>query len=161
MSPGKLKKAHIFIASWNGNVAVIPLCCHYSLDAVGYKIPRLQAIAHSSGSHRDSIANANGVESESNHTSLAYALADGLGKTEKMHVAGVTLVPHGRDPHLGFVHVVIGEANPVKDGLRAALGLGLRNPGAEVVELAWNGRNLWFRRRGAFDYLLALVGRRR
>lgn len=77
---------------------------------------------------------------------------------EEVHVACVALVPDGRYSHLGLPHVVIGEANTVKDGLGPALGLGLRDPGAVAVKLFGDGGDFRCRRRGAVDDLVALGG---
>lgn len=52
-----------------------------------------------------------------------------------MHVAGVALIPDGGNPDLGLREVVVREADAVEDCLGAALGLGLGDARAVLVEL--------------------------
>jgi len=53
-----------------------------------------------------------------------------------VHVAGVALVPDGRDADLRLRQVVLGKPHAEEDRLGPALGLGLRHLGAVTVELA-------------------------
>ena len=57
-----------------------------------------------------------------------------FGEHVEVHVARVALVPDAGDADLGLVHVGLGQAGAVEHGLRGALGLGLRDVRAELVE---------------------------
>lgn len=128
------------------------LGAHDGLDAVGDEVARLEAVAHAPGAHGDGVADPDGVESEADHAGLADALSHGLSKLEKVHVAGVPLVPDGGDPDLGLAEVSVGEADAVEHGLRGALRLGLGDARAVLVELGLVGDG------GGADALEAAAG---
>src|SRR5690349_11804950 len=48
---------HVFVASGNGNIGVVPLTAHGGLNGIGDEISRLQREAHSVGAHSDAVAN--------------------------------------------------------------------------------------------------------
>lgn len=50
-STQKKKETYIFVTTRDRNVAIVPLSRHDSLNTVSNQIPRLQAIAHASGTH--------------------------------------------------------------------------------------------------------------
>jgi hypothetical protein len=143
---------HILVAARDGDVCVVMLRAHDGLDAVGYEVSGLQAVAHAPRAHGDGVADPDGVEAEGHHAGLADAIAHGLGEAEQVHVAGVALVPDRRDADLRLAEVGIGEADAVEHGLRGALRLGLGDAGAVLVELWLVGD-----RRGA-DALKAAAG---
>ena len=129
------KKAYIFVTTGNRNVAIIPLSRHDRLNTISNQIPRLQAIAHASRAHWDGIADTNSVEPEPNHAGISHPLLHSLWKLQQMHVAGVALVPNRWYTDLRLVHVLIRETHAIEDGLWAALGLGLGDMRAVLVEL--------------------------
>lgn len=112
---------------------------HDTLNGIGNQITRRQAVPHPLRPHGDSIAHPNRVKPEPHHARVPHSLVHHLGQTEQVHVAGIPLVPNGGDAHLGLGHVVVGEANAIEDGLGAALGLGLGNAGAVLIELQVGG----------------------
>lgn len=135
----KKEEAHILVTTGNGDVPVVPLSRHDSLDAVRDKVSRLQAEAHSAGAHRNGVADADRVKPEPHHARLLNALLHRLRKPQQVHVTGVPLVPDGGDPNLGLRQVVIGEPHSVEDRLGATLGLGLCYAGAILVQLDSGG----------------------
>ena len=91
--------------------------------------------AHAVGAHRDAVADADGVEPHPDHPGRDDAFLHLVGEPEQVHVAGIALVPHARDAHLGLVHVVVGHARRVEHRLRGALRFRLGHTGAEFIEL--------------------------
>ncbi|TKW50631.1 hypothetical protein CTA1_5680 [Colletotrichum tanaceti] len=126
---------HVLVAAGQRDVGVVPLAVHDGLDGVGDDLARLQRVAHALGAHADAVRDADGVELVGDQADVLDGLAHDVGQVEQVHVAGVALVPDGRDADLGLVHVVIGEAGGVQHGLGGALGLGLRDVGRDLVQL--------------------------
>lgn len=89
------EEAHVLVTTGNGDVPIIPLSRHDSLNAVSDKVPRLQAEAHSAGAHGNGVADADRVEPKTNHARLLNALLHRLGQPQQVHVAGVPLEPDG------------------------------------------------------------------
>lgn len=114
-------RTHIFVTARNGDIAIIPLSAHDSLNAISNQIPRLQTVAHTPSPHGDSITDADGVEPEADHSGLDDPLFHGLRETQQVHVASIPLVPDGGYADLGLGHVILGEAHAVQNGLRATL----------------------------------------
>lgn len=157
---GWRKDTDVLVASRNGDVGVVVLRAHDGLDAVGDEVARLEAVAHAPGAHGDGVADPDGVEAEGHHAGLADAVPDGLGEAEKVHVAGVALVPDRGDAHLRLAEVGVGEPHAVEHRLRRPLRLGLRDARAVLVQLRLVGH------RGGADALQAAAaaagcGRRR
>ena len=134
-----VKGVYIFVTTRDGDVPIIPLSAHHSLYAISDKVPGLQAVAHTPRPHGDGVADPNGVEPERDHSRIHDAFLNGLGEVKEVHVAGVALVPDRGYPNLGLVHVVLGQAHAVEDGLGTPLRLGLRDAGAVLVQLVGGG----------------------
>ena len=127
---------HVLVAAGEGDVGVVPLAVHDGLDGVGNNLTRLQAVAHTGGTHGDTVRDTDGVEAHGDEASLGDGLLDEAREVEKVHVARVAVIPDRRDTDLGLVHVVLVEAGGVEHGLGSTLGLGLGDGGRHLVELA-------------------------
>lgn len=128
-------QTYIFIAPRNRDIPIIPLSSHHRLNTIRNQIPRLQTITHSPRPHRDRITNPNRIKPKPNHPSLLHPLLHRLSQTHQVHITSISFIPHRRDPDLGFLEVVVIEADAVEDGLSSALGFGLGDAGAVAVEL--------------------------
>lgn len=120
--------------TWKGDVGVVPLCRHNCLNTVSDQVSGLQAVAHAICAHGNAVRHANGVEAVAHHARLLHTVLDLLRQLHEVHVAGVALVPDGRDAHLRFAHILRLEARSVQHGLTGSLGLGLRDPAAVLVQ---------------------------
>lgn len=130
---------YILVTTGDGDIPIIPLRTHNSLNTIRDQIPRLQAVTHPSGPHRNRIAHPDRIKPKPNHSTLPHPLFHGLGQAQQVHVARVAFVPDGGNPYLGLSHVLIGEAHAVQDGLGPALGLGFGDLGAVFVEFLGRG----------------------
>ncbi|KAK1526013.1 uncharacterized protein CCOS01_08431 [Colletotrichum costaricense] len=126
---------HVLVAAGQGDVSVVPLAVHDGLDGVGDDLAGLEGVAHALCAHGDAVRDTNGVELVGDEAGVLDGLADEVGEVEQVHVAGVALVPDGRDADLGLVHVVLGQAGGVQHGLGGALGFGLGDVGRDLVQL--------------------------
>mmetsp|Transcript_32903 Transcript_32903/g.72662 ORF Transcript_32903/g.72662 Transcript_32903/m.72662 type:complete len:363 (+) Transcript_32903:1159-2247(+) len=108
---------HVLVAAWQGDVGVIPLGTHDSLNAVRDQVAGLQAEAHALCSHRNAVGHTNGIEPVADHSNLLHAALDLLGKAHQVHVARIALIPHRGDTNLGLVHVSFLQASSVEHRL--------------------------------------------
>ena len=104
-------ETHVLVTTRNGDIGIVPLCTHHSLNTISNKVSRLKAKRHASGPHGDTITDTNGVEPERYQPSLSNTFFDSFGEFKEMHVTSVTLVPHGGDTHLRFGQVLFGETH--------------------------------------------------
>ncbi len=127
------RPGHVLVAAGHRDERVVPLRAHDGLDRVGNQVARGQRVAHPLGSHRDTVADADGVEAEADQARRLHAFLDVRGEAVEMHVAGVAFVPHAADAHLRLLQVRIRQADAVQHGLRRALAAGLRHAGGILV----------------------------
>jgi hypothetical protein len=133
-SHGHDNTGHVLVATGKGDVGVVPLAAHDSLDRVCDDVARLQRVAHTGGSVGHAVTDTNGVELHTLESSSLNALVDLVAEVHQVHVTGVARVPDGRDTDLGLVHVLVAEASGVQHGLRGTVSLGLGDDGTGLVE---------------------------
>ena len=104
-------ETHVLVTTRNGDIGIVPLCTHHSLNTISNEVSGLKAKRHASGPHGDTITDTNGVEPERYQPSLSNSFFDSFGEFKEMHVTSVTLVPHGGDTHLRFGQVLFGETH--------------------------------------------------
>ena len=126
---------HVLVAAGDCHEAVVPLCMHHRLDRVGDHVAGGEGVAHPLGAHRDAVADADRIEPHPDHAGRHHALADLRRQRVQVHVAGVALVPHAHDAHLGLVEVGGLETGAEEHRLRGALRAGLRDAGTVAVQL--------------------------
>ena len=112
---------HVLVAARDRDQPVVPLPAHDRLDRVGDQVAGLQRVAHSVGTHRDAVADTDGIELQAKQAGLSDALFAFPAEVQQVHVARVSLVPHARDADLSLVHVLFGHAGCIQHGLRRAL----------------------------------------
>ena len=117
------------------------------LDRVGDQVARLQREAHSGRSHRHTVADPDGVESEADEALGSDTRLDSLGKIEKVHIAGVALEPNTRNADLGFPEIGGVEASAVEHRLRGSLRLDLSDLRAENIKLLDHLTSPWLARK--------------
>ena len=131
---GDQASRHVLVATRDGDVGVIPLRAHDGFNRVGDQVAGLQRIAHAIGAHRDAIADPDGVEAQTHHAGGVHTFLHLFGQPQKMHVAGIALVPNAGNAHLRLGHVLFGQAGRVEHGLRSALRFRLCNLGTVLVQ---------------------------
>ena len=125
---------HVLVAAGDRHEAVVPLGLHHRLNRVGDEIAGRERKAHAVGAHRDAVADADRVEPHADHAGGHDTFADLGRQPVEVHVAGVALVPHARDPDLRLVEVSRLQTGTEEHGLRGSLRAGLRDAGAGAVE---------------------------
>ncbi len=118
---------HILVAARQGNQRVIPLCAHDRFDRIGNQVAALQAKTHAIGTHRNTVADANGVETHPHHPSFGHGRFHIPGQIQQVHVATVAFVPNAADANLGLVHVFSAHSCCVQHRLRSTLTFRLRD----------------------------------
>ncbi len=58
---------HVFVTPGQCDQRVVPLGTHDRFDRIGDQVATLQAVAHAVGTHRNAVADADGIESHSDH----------------------------------------------------------------------------------------------
>ena len=125
---------HILVTSRQCNQTIIPLCSHGSFDRISNQVSTLQRVSHASGTHRDTIRDADSIESVSNTVYLLNTRLDIFGKLEQVHVAGVSFVPYTADSNLRFAHVRFLQTSCIEHSLRGALRFGSGQDAMWIVE---------------------------
>ena len=118
---------HVLVTPRDCHERVVPLRVHHRLDRIGDDVSRGEGVAHSLRAHRHAVADADRVEPHPDETRGHRPLAHPRREPVEVHVAGVPLVPHARDPDLGLVEVGGLEARRVQHRLGSALRTGLRD----------------------------------
>ena len=57
-------ETHVLVTTRNGDIGIVPLCIHHSLNTISNEVSGLKAKRHASGPHGDTITDTNGVEPE-------------------------------------------------------------------------------------------------
>ena len=112
---------HVLVATRQRNVGVVILGTHDRLDGIGDDVARDQRRLHALGAHADAVADADGMEDETDQVRLLHALLDPARQRVEVHVAGVALPAHAGDAHLRLLHVIVIQAHAVEHGLGAHL----------------------------------------
>src|SRR5690606_18554285 len=75
---------HVFVAARDRDQGVVPLAAHHGFDGVGDQVARLERVAHALGAHRDTVADAHGVEPHANQPGLVHAFLYLGGQVQQM-----------------------------------------------------------------------------
>jgi hypothetical protein len=78
----------------------------YSLDGVGNDVSGLERVAHTGGSHGDTVTDTDGVEAVADKSGLLDTLLDLCSQIIQVHVAGVSFVPAAHPSHVRRKKVV-------------------------------------------------------
>ena len=107
---------HVLVAAAQGHQAVKPFTGGHGFNGVGNHLAGDQRILHSFGAVGDAIGNSDGVKNHALAAGRISPFAGLVGQLTNVAVAGCDLAPGGRDPHLGFVEILIGKSHRPQHG---------------------------------------------
>ncbi len=88
----------------------------HALDAVGDDLPGGQRILHALVTHRDAVADADGVEFDRSAAGGEYAVLDGAGDCLEVDVARYDLVERVDDTDDGFSELAVCQSRRFQKG---------------------------------------------